>query len=85
MLWRLFQIAVFIGVAGWLAQEKLTPNGFLISLCAIGAAFAATLLLSKIFDGFRWLAGRKQAAIDRRERAVRESLRQRPLRGARPQ
>lgn len=50
MLWRVLQLGVFIGVAGWIAQEKLTPNGHLIALTAIAAAFAVTWMFSAIID-----------------------------------
>lgn len=52
-MWKLLQLAVFIGVLFANIYWQWTPNGYLASLLGIGAAYLATVLLSKILLGLR--------------------------------
>lgn len=58
-MWKLFQISVFLTVMFTGIYYEWTPNGYVLSLLSIGAAFFATLVLS---EGFRLLTRAFQAS-----------------------
>lgn len=55
MLWKFLQIAIFLAVTFTGIYYEWTPNGYVLSLLAVGAAFFTTLLLSWAFDTSRVL------------------------------
>ena len=52
---KLFQLVVFFGVACTGIYYEWTPNGYVLGLLSIGAAFFSTLLLSWALDTSRVL------------------------------
>lgn len=58
MLWKLLQISVFAGVIVTNIEWQWTPNGYVASLVALGAAFAVTYAISILFDGLALLRNR---------------------------
>lgn len=47
-MWKLFQIVVALSVSFTGIYYEWTPNGYVLSLLSIGAAFFATLILSQL-------------------------------------
>ena len=47
-MWMLFQLAVFFGVMFTGIHYKWTPNGYVLTLIGLGAAFLSTLGLSEL-------------------------------------
>lgn len=85
MLWRIFQMAVFVGAGGWLAANRVTDNGVVHALGAMAAAFVATWIVSKIIDWSRLLRRKLVPRHHGRERTEDQRLRQiRPRDGGRP-
>jgi hypothetical protein len=74
-MWKLFQISVFLTVMFTGIYFEWTPNGYVLSLLSIGAAFFATLILS---EGTRLLARTFQAG---RGLLGKQSIQNRPPRG----
>jgi len=64
MLWKLFQLTIMAAVMCGNIYYEWTPNGYLVGLLGLGAAFIATWLLS----GFCSLFGRRSAQL--REQAT---------------
>ena len=54
-MWKLFQIAVGLSVAFTGIYYEWTPNGYVLGLLSVGAAFFATLILSWAFKTARGL------------------------------
>jgi uncharacterized membrane protein len=46
-MWKLFQLSVFVGVLFANVYFEWTPNGYLASLLGIGAAYLATVILTR--------------------------------------
>jgi hypothetical protein len=46
-MWKLFQISVFLTVMFTGIYFEWTPNGYVLSLLSVGAAFFSTLILSE--------------------------------------
>jgi hypothetical protein len=49
MLWKLFQTVVFFTVYFAGIYYEWTPNGYVLGLLSLGAAFFSTLALSELF------------------------------------
>jgi membrane associated rhomboid family serine protease len=80
MLWKLFQLVIFVGVMATNIEWQWTPNPYVAAGAAIGAAFLATIILGWLFslprrfkrrpalheqgNGSRPLRGRKPVQID---------------------
>jgi hypothetical protein len=64
MLWKMLQISVFAGVMATNIEWQWTPNGYVASLVALGAAFTVTYALSILFDGLALLRNRS-ALLDK--------------------
>lgn len=63
-MWKLFQLAVFVGVLFANVYWEWTPNGYLASLLAFAAAYMATALLGRFFGLLRLVLqprGRRRA------------------------
>lgn len=58
-MWKLFQLTVFFAVYFTGIHYEWTPNGYVLGLLSVGAAFFATLLLSGAFDLCLTLFGKK--------------------------
>ncbi len=54
-MWKLLQLIVFLSVYFTGIYYEWTPNGYVLGLLAIGAAFFTTLLLTWAFDTSRTL------------------------------
>lgn len=50
-MWKLFQTAIFIAVAGSNIEYQWTPNPYLVAICGALAAYLATLFLTWTFWG----------------------------------
>lgn len=50
MLWKLFQLTIFVGVMTTNIEWQWTPNGYVASGIAIACAYAATVALSWLFS-----------------------------------
>jgi hypothetical protein len=66
MLWKLFQLTVFLAVGFTGIYYEWTPNGLVLSLVAGFCAFGATVLLGDLFRLLRWL-GKKLRPILREQ------------------
>lgn len=73
-MWKLFQISVFLTVMFTGIYFEWTPNGYVLSLLSIGAAFFATMILS---EGSRLLARTFQAS---RSLLSKQGIQDRPTR-----
>ena len=49
-MWKLFQMVVFLSVSFTGIYYEWTPNGYVLGLLSIGAAFFATLILSQLLS-----------------------------------
>lgn len=49
-MWKLLQLVVFLSVYSTGIYYEWTPNGYVLGLLSVGAAFAVTLLLSWCLD-----------------------------------
>ena len=49
-MWKLFQLMVFFAVYFTGIYYQWTPNGYVLGLLSVGAAFFSTLLLTGAFD-----------------------------------
>lgn len=63
MLWKLLQISVFAGVMVTNIEWQWTPNGYVASLVALGAAFGVTYALSILLDGLTLLKNRRAGPL----------------------
>lgn len=60
-MWKLFQLSVFVGVLFANVYWEWTPNGYLASLLGIGAAWLATVLVTRL--GLILKAGLRRSAL----------------------
>lgn len=68
MLWKLLQLTVFLSVYFTGIYYEWTPNGYVLGLLSVGAAFFATLLLTGALDLWQTLfvKQRNQSSAPRR-------------------
>jgi hypothetical protein len=57
MLWKLFQLSIFIAVLFSNVHYQWTPNGYLASIYAGFAALAATVLVNWLIAGWKLALG----------------------------
>ena len=66
-MYKLLQCGIVFAVAASNIKWKWTPNGYLVAIVAVGAAFGATVLLSGLMAGCRAVAGRMRRTEGRSE------------------
>ena len=65
MMWKLFQIVVFLSVSFTGIYYEWTPNGFVLGLVALMATAVATAALGEFFRLVRWSFKRvARASVD---------------------
>lgn len=73
MLWYVLQISVFVGVMASNIEWQWTPNGYLASGIALGAAMLTTHILTRLLDFLPLLHRKRDGVALHQESAQRRS------------